>query len=139
MYNIKLIQPAHINAIIPLLQLLDNTLTTEVLKPRLQKMLTNNYQCIGVYNQDELVAISGFWFIQKYYTGQYIEPDNVVIDSAYRGKGIGALMSNWLDDYANQHNCIASNLNVYTTNDKAIKFWTNNGYKIISFHLQKKY
>jgi diamine N-acetyltransferase len=91
------------------------------------------------FNAAELVGISGFWIIQKYYTEQYIEPDNVVIKPEYRGKGLGELMSQWLDDYAKSIGCVASNLNVYVTNEKAIKFWLNQGYKIISFHLQKKF
>jgi GNAT superfamily N-acetyltransferase len=139
MYEIKLIEPNEIEVIIPFLQILDSGLETDELKKRLPKMIANNYACIGIYVAEKLVGISGFWLIQKYYTGQYIEPDNVVIDPNYRGKGFGEMMSKWIDNYAESIGCIAANLNVYTTNEKAIKFWLNQGYKIISFHLQKKY
>ncbi len=43
------------------------------------------------------------------------------------------------DDYAKDNNCAAANLNTYLINSSAIKFWINQGYRIISFHLQKKY
>jgi diamine N-acetyltransferase len=138
MFQIRQIEPSEMEIIIPLILLLDKNLTEEQLKIRLPKMIANNYSCIGVYDQDKLVGISGFWIIQKYYIEQYIEPDNVVIDPTYRGQGIGEMMSEWLDNYAKSIGCVAANLNVYTTNEKAIKFWINRGYKIISFHLQKK-
>ena len=139
MFQIRQIEPNEMEVIIPLILTLDTNLTEEQLKNRLPKMITNNYSCIGVYDQDKLVGISGFWIIQKYYIEQYIEPDNVVIDQSYRGQGIGEMMSNWLDNYAKSIGCVAANLNVYTTNEKAIRFWINRGYKIISFHLQKKF
>jgi GNAT superfamily N-acetyltransferase len=138
MYNIELIKPQNINVIIPFLQLLDANLTENDLKTRLQVMLANNYQCIGVYDEDRLVGISGLWIIQKYYIEKYIEPDNVVIHPDYRGKGIGEILSKWIDEYAVEIGCVAANLNVYATNSNAIRFWLNQGYKIISFHLQKK-
>jgi diamine N-acetyltransferase len=138
MFQIKPIAKEEIDVIIPFLQLLDSKLTEQELAPRLQLMLANNYHCIGVYDQNKLVAISGFWFIQKYYTGKYLEPDNVVIEPSYRRHGIGQLLSDWLDKHALENNCVALNLNVYASNHNAIKFWLNKGYNIISFHLQKK-
>jgi diamine N-acetyltransferase len=102
-------------------------------------MIANNYACLSVFDNEKLIGISSFWLIQKYNTGQYIEPNNVVIDPTYRNMGIGQIMSQWIDDYAQKIGCVAANLNVYTTNEKAIRFWLNQGYKIISFHLQKKY
>lgn len=139
MYKIRLIEPSEMNAIIPFLQILDSNLQEDELKKRLSKMITNNYTCIGIYTEEKLVGISGFWLIQKYYTGQYIEPDNVVVHPYFRGKGLGEIMSKWIDNYAKSIGCVAANLNVYTTNHNAIKFWLNQGYKIISYHLQKKY
>lgn len=139
MFQIRQIKPSEMEVIIPLILLLDKNLTEKQLKIRLPKMIANNYSCIGVYDQDKLVGISGFWIIQKYYIEQYIEPYNVVIDPTYRGQGIGEMMSEWLDNYAKDLGCVAANLNVYTTNEKAIRFWINRGYKIISFHLQKKF
>ena len=139
MFEVKIIESEKMEIIIPFLQILDSNLTTEELKIRIPKMVTNNYSCVGVYENEKLIGISGFWLIQKYYTGLYIEPDNVVIDPEYRNNGIGEIISKWIDEYATNIGCVASNLNVYTTNEKAIKFWINKGYKIISFHLQKKY
>lgn len=139
MYKIEFIKPQEIDVIIPFLQMLHPVLTVEELKPRLIKMLNNNYSCIGVYDGENLIGIAGFWIIQKYYTGAYIEPDNVVVLPTYRGKKIGEFISKWIDEYAINNDYVASNLNAYVTNDKAIKFWLNQGYKIISFHFQKKY
>lgn len=139
MYEIKLIASEDMEAIIPFLQILDPKLDKETLQKRLPDMLKNNYQCVGVFDNNRLIGISGIWVLYKYYIGKHVEPDNVIIHPDYRGKGIGELLIKWIDDYAQQIGAAASNLNVYTTNSSAIKFWTKSGYKIISFHLQKKY
>ena len=139
MYRIELIEPEKIEVTIPFIQLLDKSLGEDVLKLRLPEMVKNNYLCVGAYDNDRLIGISGLWVLYKYYIGKHIEPDNVVIHPDYRGKGIGELLAKWIDNYAIETGCAAANLNAYTTNSSAIKFWLNQGYKIISFHFQKKY
>lgn len=139
MYAIKFIESSKMNVIIPFLQMLDSKLETPWLENRLQEMLKNGYQCIGVYDGEQLIGVSGLWIIQKYYTDKHVEPDNFIIHSNYRGKGIGEKLSSWIDEYAKNIGGVASNLNCYMTNSGALRFWINQGYKVISFHLQKKY
>lgn len=138
-YKIDFIEKEEMEIIIPLLQLLDAKLDEAVLKLRIAEMIKNGYQCIGVRDEERLIGISGIWILEKYYTGKHVEPDNFVIHPDYRGKKIGEALSQWIDDYAKSIGGVASNLNCYVTNQSALKFWINQGYKIISFHLQKKY
>ncbi len=121
MYEIKFIESAKMNVIIPFLQILDSKLETLWLENRIQEMLKNGYQCVGVYDGERLIGVSGLWIIQKYYTDKHIEPDNVVIHPDYRGKGAGEELSKWIDEYAQSIGAVASNLNCYTTNNGAIK------------------
>lgn len=102
-------------------------------------VLHHNYECIGVYAGDELIGMSGLWILNKYYVGKHIEPDNVVILPAYRGKGIGQQLLKWMDDYGKAQGCVASELNCYVNNSEGLKFWLNNGYKVLGFHCQKKF
>ena len=139
MYQVQLIAHEDINSIIPLLQLLDNTQQEDKLKQRLAEMLQHGYQCVGVYDAGTLIAISGIWILYKYYVGKHLEPDNVVVLPEYRGKAIGELMMKWIYDYAISIGCQGTELNCYVNNPGGVKFWHNQGYKIVGFHFQKKF
>jgi GNAT superfamily N-acetyltransferase len=134
----QLIETKNIYTIIPLLQLLNEDLKQDVIKERLDEMLTRGYECLGVYDNDKLIGICGIWLLTKIYAGRHIELDNVTIHPDYRGLGIGEKMMQWVDKYAQSKGCIALELNAYVINKSAHKFWMNQGYKILGFHFQKE-
>jgi GNAT superfamily N-acetyltransferase len=137
MYTIKLIDTDKLNNIIPLLRVLNEKIDEDTLKQRLEDMIRQGYQCIGIYDQETLAGISGMWFLTKYYVGKHIEPDNVIILPQYRGKGLGEQLMKWIYEYARSQGCIASELNCYVNNHGGQKFWINEGYRVIGFHYQK--
>ncbi len=138
-YKIELIKNKNMLSIIPLLKQLNDNIEISVLEKRIHGMLKEGYQCVGVYDNDKLVGISGLWILTKYYVGKHIEPDNVIIDKEYQGKGIGKLLMNWIFNYAQSIGCEASELNCYVNNEGGMKFWMNHGYKLIGLHFQKKF
>ncbi len=138
MYTIKLIPKEEIKSIIPLLQKLNPKITLAVLQNRLQEMLVNGYECVGIYDKEMLMGISGMWFLTKYYIGKHVEPDNVYILPEYQGKGIGKLLMDWIFEYAQSKGCVASELNCYIGNKEGQRFWENQGYKLIAYHFQKE-
>ncbi|NML22829.1 GNAT family N-acetyltransferase [Pseudoflavitalea sp. G-6-1-2] len=139
MYDIRFIPPEEWQSILPLLDILNNhTISMEVLQERLDEMKNHSYKCIGVYDGEKLIGITGIWILNKFYNGKHIEPDNVMVLPEYRSQKIGELMMNWVHDYGRSQGCIASELNAYVINDKGIRFWINQGYKILGFHFHKK-
>jgi GNAT superfamily N-acetyltransferase len=88
---------------------------------------------------DQLIGMSGLWLLNKYYVGKHIEPDNVMVLPEYRGNGIGEQLLEWITAYGKAQGCIASELNCYVNNSEGLKFWLNNGYKVLGFHCQKKF
>lgn len=137
MYQLSLIPNESMHTIIPFLQLLNPKIDEDTLKSRLDDMILQGYECVGVYDSGKLIGISGLWTLTKYYVGKHIEPDNVIIHPEYQGKGIGELMMQWIYDYGRSKGCVASELNCYVINNDGIKFWMNQGYKMIGFHFQK--
>lgn len=137
--KIELIKKNDIHSIIPLLNILNPSVDDVTLKSRLDEMITQGYQCVGVYDEERLIGISGLWIITKYYVGKHIEPDNVIIHPEYQGQGIGKILMQWICDYAKSEGCIASELNCYIGNAEAHKFWENEGYSLIAKHFQKKF
>jgi GNAT superfamily N-acetyltransferase len=138
MYDFSLIPKDKLYTVIPLLKILNPNIEDETLKSRLDEMLLQGYECVGIFDNNKLIGISGLWIITKYYIGKHIEPDNVVIDPEYRNKGIGELLMKWIYEYGRSKGCVASELNCYVSNEKGNKFWFNEDYKIIAFHYQKK-
>lgn len=135
----ELLPREQISNIIPLLRLLDDKITEDVLKERLNEMFDRGYICLGVFDGDKLIGISGLWILTKYYVGRHIEPDDVVILPEYRGLGVGEKMMEWIYQFAKEQGCVASELNCYVGNSAGQKFWANEGYRIIGFHYQKKF
>lgn len=139
MIEFKFIKSNAIYSIIPLLKILNNTISDDILKQRLDEMLTQGYKCIGIFDEDKLIGICGIWILTKYYVGKHIEPDNIVILPEYQNQKIGTKLIAWIYDYAKQNNCIASELNCYVGNEQAHKFWKKEGYEVIALHFQKKF
>lgn len=139
MITFRFIKNENIHSIIPLLQVLNEKISEEILKSRLDEMIKQNYQCIGIFDKKQLIGICGIWILTKYYVGKHIEPDNVIILSEYQNQNIGKKLMNWIYDYAKKNDCVASELNCYVNNDKAHKFWEKEGYKVIGLHYQKKF
>ena len=139
MIEFRFIKNENIHSIIPLLQVLNKQISEEVLKTRLDEMVKQSYQCIGIFDKKQLVGICGIWVLTKYYVGKHIEPDNIIILPEYQGKNIGKGLMAWIYDYAKEIGCEASELNCYVKNDKGHKFWEQEGYEVIALHYQKKF
>lgn len=138
MYRYSLIPKQDMLTIIPLLQVLNDKISEDVLKERVTEMVEKGYECVGAYDGEKLIGICGLWILTKYYVGRHIEPDNVMILPEYRGQGIGEKLMEWVYEYGRSKGCIASELNCYTSNTGGQKFWTNEDYKIVGFHYQRK-
>jgi len=138
MYAFQLIPKENLDCIIPFWQILNDKIEVGTLHERLEEMKQQSYECVGVYDGDKLIGISGLWIMTKYYIGKHIEPDNVLILPAYQGKGIGEKLMEWIFAYGRSKGCVASELNCYVTNSAGQKFWANQGYRIVGFHYQRK-
>ena len=137
MISFRFIPDAEIDCIVPLLLILDTRFSAEILKSRLEEMLDTSYQCVGIYENNELIGISGLWILYKYYVGKHIEPDNVILAPEYQGQGIGRQLMAWIYAYGQSIGCVASELNCYVTNKAGQKFWESEGYEPIGIHYQK--
>lgn len=137
MFTIELIPAERLAIILPLLQLLNPSVSEDVITQRLSDIRKTNYQCVGVFDDTKLIAVSGLWMLNKIYAGKHIEPDNVVVHPDYRSKGIGELLLNWIHQYATEQGCLTSELNSRISNDAGNKFWKKMGYEIAGYHFIK--
>ncbi|WP_397363589.1 GNAT family N-acetyltransferase [Olleya sp. R77988] len=137
-FSFKIIDKKEINSVIPLIQKLTNNKNSDaVLITRFADMITQNYECAGVFDGDVLIGVSGLWFQTRHYAGKSMEVDHVYIEEAYQGKGLGKQFFKWLYDYAKSKGCVISELNTYVQNYPSHKFYYNEGYEIFGYHFYK--
>lgn len=137
--TIRIIPAVEIFNIIPLMQILGNfSVSEELLKERLQEMVQQNYECLGVFDAETLIGVCGLWFQTRHYAGKSVEMDHVIIDDAYRSHGIGKMLVEFVSDYAKKKSCNWVELNSYVHNFPSHKFFYNQGFVAKGYHFVKE-
>lgn len=128
-----------LSTLIGMMTELNSGLSEETLNDRLQEMISQGYECLGAFNSSlELIGVSGLWTLTKFYSGKFIEPDNVFIKSEYRSQGVGEKMMSFIEGLAKERGCDAVELNCYLDNTRGQMFWTNQGFTALGYHYVKR-
>ena len=122
---------------IELMQFLYPKLTLEKYKSYLEQMLTRNYTQVAVFENQECIGITGCWFGIKLWSGKYLEIDNFIVHPEHRSKGIGKLLTDYVNQKALDLGCTNIVLDAYTNNFTAHRFYYNQGYGPKGFHFVK--
>lgn len=130
----KVIQKKNILTIIPLLQQLNSKTPIDLLKNRILETVNQNYECIGMYNKENLIGICGIWYMTRHYIGNSSELDHVVIDKNQQSKGYGKRFMKWVSDYLISKGIEACELNAYIPNIKSHVFYEREDFKKYGFH-----
>ena len=134
-----LLQPKDIPDIVPLIQEFnENKFSPEVLTQRFETMFKQHYECVGVFDGDRLIGLTGLWYQTRHYSGQSCEVDHVYIDQNYRSGGIGKQLFEFIEAHVKKKGCEAIELNTYVKNAASHKFYYNLGFKILGFHFLKE-
>lgn len=112
-------------------------LTQQEYETLLADMVPHNYFQVAVYDGHNCTAVSGYWICAKLYSGRYMEIDNFVVDTAYRSKGVGKILLDWMTEEAKINNCRTIMLDAYVENFKAHHFYYREGFIARGFHYIK--
>lgn len=123
--------------ILPLIEKHNAKIPPDELKRRLEAMIPHGYHCIAAFLDDRIVGVAGYWLGARFYCGEYMDVDNVVVDESMRSRGIGAQMMTWLEDKARSLGCKVVVLDSYVTFEGAHRFYFRRGYHILGFHFSK--
>ena len=96
-----------------------------------------NYNCFGLFENDEIIGISSGWTTVRIYCGKQLELDNVVIDKKLHSKGLGTIFIHEIEEWSKQNGYHAISLNTYVSNSRSHKFYFNQGFTILGYHFQK--
>lgn len=119
------------------IRLLYPKMTSENYSSFLRDMIPKGYKQIALFENKVCIGMTGFWFGTKLWSGRYIEIDNFIVHPEYRKKGIGKLISKYIDEKAKELNCTCIVLDAYTENFTAHRFYYNQGYVPRGFHFIK--
>ncbi|MGO4820088.1 MULTISPECIES: GNAT family N-acetyltransferase [unclassified Flavobacterium] len=122
---------------IGVMQQLYPKLSKEKYASYLQEMIPHNYTQIAVFDENVCVGITGCWFSTKLWSGKYLEIDNFVVHPDHRSKGIGKLLTDYVEQKAIDLACTNIVLDAFTTNFAAHRFYYNQGYGPKGFHFVK--
>ncbi len=112
-------------------------ITLEKYQSFLLEMIPHNYIQIGVFEDNICFGLTGCWSATKLWTGKYLEIDNFVVNPEYRSKGIGKLLTDYIEKKAIELNCSSIVLDAFTGNFGAHRFYYNQGYAPRGFHFVK--
>lgn len=123
--------------IFPLFSQLNATVAAEDYAAMLDDMLAHGYRMLVVFEKKEAVGLSGFWVTTKFYSGKYLELDNVVVAQTHRSAGIGKLMCDFLEKLARAEGVKTLMLDAYLENVKAHAFYEREGFSKRGYHFLK--
>lgn len=112
-------------------------LSLEKYESYLKEMVPHNYKQVVVFEDSICVGLSGFWEGTKLWCGKYIELDNFIVHPDHRSKGIGKLITDYIDVKARAMGCVSVVLDAYTSNFAAHRFYYNQGFGPKGFHFVK--
>ncbi len=135
--QIRILEAEEYQLMLPFVTDLNPKIDPKLLSDRLEEIKHPSYNVAGVFENEKLIAICGMLILTKIYTGKQMEIDSVAVDPSMRSKKIGNLMMQWVYDYAKDQGCTAVELNAYVTSSRSHKFWFNEGFKVLGFHMQR--
>ena len=138
--QLKLINPLeHLERVLDLLQQLNPDMDVKHMEAlQLEMIKIPNYQCFGLFLNDELIGISSGWTTVRIYCGKQLELDNVIIDSKIQSKGYGKYFMNAIKEWSIRNGYESLSLNTYVQNSRSHKFYFNEEFKILGFHFEKR-
>lgn len=111
--------------------------TVEKYKSYLEAMIPHNYTQVAVFENDECLGLTGLWYGIKLWSGKYMEIDNFIVHPDHRSKGVGKLLTDFVNQKATDFGCTMIVLDAFTGNFTAHRFYYNQGYNPRGFHFIK--
>lgn len=133
----ELITKQEMLAQFPVMQYLYTNFSLEKYDAYLTDMIPNNYKQVAVFEGDLCVGLSGLWSGTKLWSGKYLEIDNFIVHPDHRKKGVGKMMTDYIDIIGKETNCTMIVLDAFTGNYNAHRFYYNQGYVPKGFHFLK--
>lgn len=100
-----------------------------------EMMQNEKYSIAGIMDNDKFVAFAGYRSMTSLHSGDIIYIDDLCTLEAYRGKGFGSQLLNYVKAIAIAGNKDKVVLDTDFNNNTAQKLYLKNGFKLAALHL----
>jgi GNAT superfamily N-acetyltransferase len=105
---------------------------------RCRDMRAAGWFCIGAYAGEQRIAMAGVSLRTHLFSGRVAYVENLVVEAAHRGSGIGQQLMAWIEDYARDRGCSLVTLDAYQSNKPAHAFYERLGYEARGVHFVRE-
>jgi GNAT superfamily N-acetyltransferase len=125
---------ARLDDVYPVLHELRTELTPEEFRTRYALGFPDGYRIAALYDGDECRAVAGYRVLVNFVRGKVLYIDDLVTTNAWRSKGYGKALNEYLIERARAEGCAAVTLDSHVDREGAHRFYFREGYAISSFH-----
>jgi GNAT superfamily N-acetyltransferase len=125
---------AEITACFPVIRALRPHLTEAQFVPLIRRMEAGGYRLAYLSEDERPVVVAGFRTGENLPWGRFMYVDDLVTDPAYRSRGFGRVMLDWLKQYAAESGCEQLRLDSGVQRKDAHRFYEREGMEMASLH-----
>lgn len=115
-------------------ELRPHVLTEHDFTERVQQQIAEGFQLALLEHEGKVVTVAGFRIQNMLATGLTLYVDDLVTGEAFRSRGHGKTMLDWLIAHARERGCETFSLDSGTHRREAHAFYFREGMRISSFH-----
>lgn len=125
---------AQIDACFPVMVQLRPQLQAQGFVAQIRRLAAGGFLLAGVEVDRTVVAVAGFRLTKNLSRGRFVYVDDLVVDGAWRSRGYGQALLDWLVDYATRHHCTAVELDSGVQRFAAHRFYFQQRMVISAHH-----
>jgi GNAT superfamily N-acetyltransferase len=106
--------------------------------PTVRKMMqTDGYHLVSLSENGAVRAVAGYRFMEMLYCGKIMYVDDLNTDEAYRSRGYGKALLDWLKAEASTNGCEQLHLDSGVQRENTHRFYFREGMTIIAYHFRQ--
>ncbi|MCC7417650.1 MAG: GNAT family N-acetyltransferase [Acidobacteria bacterium] len=99
-------------------------------------MRTDGYRLAALHDDGEVRAVAGYRIIEMLYCGRVLYVDDLNTDPAYRSRGCGRRLMDWLKQEGRARECGALHLDSGVQRESTHRFYFREGLAINAYHFR---
>jgi GNAT superfamily N-acetyltransferase len=99
-------------------------------------MQTDGYLQAAVFEDDTVVAVAGYRFMEMLFSGKSLYVDDLNTDETRRSRGHGRMLMDWLKREAKERGCAQLQLDSGVQREQTHRFYFREGLSINCYHFR---
>jgi GNAT superfamily N-acetyltransferase len=99
-------------------------------------MQTDGYLQAAVFDDDTVVAVAGYRFMEMLFSGKTLYVDDLNTDETRRSRGHGKMLMDWLKQEAKTRHCAQLQLDSGVQREQTHRFYFREGLTINCYHFR---